>query len=83
MNNLTQTTPNSPRMECDRIFQKTGLTIGEVAGTAKNKVFGIDLYNTPKGDNRYRIPGSAEVKKPRMNFADIEAKSKKWVPPPN
>ena len=70
-------------MEGDRIFQKTGLTIGEVAGTRKNTVFGVDLYNTPKSDNRYRIPGSAEVKKPRMNFADIEAKSKKWVPPPN
>ena len=54
-------------MDNDVVFRRTGLSIGEVAGTWRNQVFGFEPYNNPKADFRYRISciGTAEVKKPR------------------
>ena len=70
-------------IENDVVFNRTGLSIGEVSGTWKNRVFGFEPYINPKEDHRYRIAGTSEVKKPRQNFADLDAKSKSWVPGPN
>jgi len=67
----------------DVVFRNTGLTVGEVSGTKRNKVFGFDPYINPKADHRYRIPGTAECKLKRENFADRAAKDKSWVPSPN
>ena len=67
----------------DVVMKRTGLSIGEVAGTQREKVFGVDFYKNPKADHKYRILGSAGVRKKRMAFTDIEANFKKWVPSPN
>lgn len=64
--------------------------MGTVAGTERNRVFGVDHYKNPKADHKYRILGSSEYKmgaigdpkKPRTRpaFTDIIAKKKYWVP---
>ena len=61
----------------DVVFARTGLSVGEVAGTQRPRVFGFEPYIPPKGDGcRYRIPGTADTKKPRQNFAELAAKKK-------
>ena len=74
----------APSAGGDVVFARTGLSVGEVAGTQRPRVFGIEPYIPPKGDGcRYRIPGTADTKKPRQNFAELAAKRKQWVPAPN
>lgn len=74
------------------MLKRTGLSVGYVAGTERNRVFGVDFYKNPKADTKYRILGSAEYKleaasskKPRIRpaFTDIISKQKQWVPGSN
>ena len=67
----------------DVVMKRTGLSIGVVAGTQREKVFGVDYYKNPKADHKYRILGSAGVRKKRLAFTEIESNFKKWVPSPN
>ena len=54
----------------DVVFRNTGLSVGEVTGTKRNKVFGFEPYINPQADHKYRIPGTAECKLKRENFAE-------------
>ena len=67
----------------DVVFNRTGLTVGQVAGTQRNRVFGFDPYINPAADHRYRILGGSDNKRRRENFADLAAKAKQWVPGSN
>ena len=59
----------------DHTFRKTGLSVGVVAGTAKDKPFGHEFYRQPVGDTVfYRVALGNDNKEKRKNFADAEAK---------
>ena len=67
----------------DRTFQKTGLSVGVVAGTTRTDPFGFDFYQSPKIDCKYRIGvGNSTNNEKRKNFADLEAKRLSFIPGP-
>lgn len=65
----------------DRTFQKTGLSVGLVAGTIKNEPFGHTFYRSPIRDNKYRIAfgHSVNVEK-NKNFTDRFAGRQTFIP---
>ena len=65
----------------DRTFQRTGLSVGLVAGTEKNEPFGHTFYRSPIRDTKYRINfgHSVNVEK-NKNFTD-RMKEKQTVLP--
>ena len=58
------------------------MTVGYVAGTQRNKPFGIDLYKPPKANHNYRIMSLGKNEEKRKNFAQTIGESFKWVPGP-
>ena len=68
----------------DQTFNRTGLSVGYVAGTARDKPFGHSFYRSPVGDTTfYKVTvGNADNKEKRKNFADLEAKRLSFIPGP-
>ena len=67
----------------DRTFQRTGLSVGVVAGTVKAEPFGYSFYSPPAADTKYRISvGHASNRDKRKNFADLHAENIKYIPGP-
>lgn len=76
--------PGGPSDPAEYTFRRTGLSVGVVAGTQRDKPFGHHFYRTPVADSVfYRISvGNAENKEKRKNFADLEAKRLNYIPGP-
>ena len=53
----------------DIVFRRTGLTVGYVAGTQRDKPFGTDEYRAPFADHAYKIATMGTNKENRKNFA--------------
>ena len=53
----------------DIVFRRTGLTVGYVAGTQRDKPFGTDEYRAPFADHAYKISTMGTNKENRKNFA--------------
>ena len=67
----------------DKTFAKTGLTVGQLAGTERKNPFGHQFYRSPKADTKYNISiGHPCNREKRKNFADLEAKVMDYVPGP-
>ena len=58
------------------------MTIGEVAGTQVLIKWGIDSYLAPIQNHRYEVNNSIENFSPRVNFTDVHALRRSWIPAP-
>ena len=66
----------------DIVFRQTGMSVGYVAGTQREKPFGFDLYNAPAADHKYMLHTMCNFKEKRVNFAEKEGRANSWVPGP-
>ena len=67
----------------DMTFNKTGLSVGLVAGTEKTEIFGNSFYRTPTADTKYRIStGNATNKEKQMSFVEKESRRLSFIPGP-
>lgn len=66
----------------DMVFKRTGLSVGVVAGTETNNVFGFEPYHVPVEDLKYRIQNSGMPKLKRViEFEKVALKNKKFPGP--
>ena len=78
-------TLETPRKEMlvDDTMRKTGLSVGVVAGTAKDNPFGHHFYRSPVRDTKYRISlGNATNNEKHKSFVEITANKLMFVPGP-
>jgi hypothetical protein len=67
----------------DIVLKGTGMTVGYVAGTQREKPFGFDLYNAPKADHKYEMRTMTNWREARRSQAHDYGRARSWMPAPS